>query len=59
MYGIIIRHNLGTEFFVCIFIWIGMVEFTLINKILIIDDGLIFCNAMKCYLSQKDYDVKI
>jgi len=31
----------------------------LINKILIIDDNIIFCNALRYHLSKKEYDVKI
>lgn len=33
--------------------------FTLIKKILVIDDNIIFCNAIKYHLSQKEYDVEI
>lgn len=32
---------------------------TLINKILIIDDEIIFCNALRYHLIQKKYDVEI
>lgn len=28
------------------------------NKILVIDDDIIFCNALKYHLSQKDYEVE-
>jgi len=31
----------------------------LIKKILIIDDSIIFCNALKYHLSKKEYDIKI
>ena len=31
----------------------------MINKILIIDDNIIFCNALRYHLSKKEYDVKI
>lgn len=30
----------------------------MINKILIIDDNIIYCNAMKYHLSQKEYEVE-
>ncbi|MGA1790438.1 MAG: response regulator [bacterium] len=36
-----------------------MADFRLNNKILIIDDDLIFCNAMKYHLIQNEYDVDI
>ncbi|MGA1841019.1 MAG: response regulator [bacterium] len=31
----------------------------MINKILVIDDNIIFCNALKYHLSHKEYDVEI
>ena len=33
--------------------------YTLINKILIIDDEIIICNAIKSHFTQKGYDVEI
>jgi len=35
-----------------------LVEFTLIGSILIIDDNMIFCNALKSHFTQKEYNVK-
>jgi DNA-binding NtrC family response regulator len=54
-YRSFIQHNFWPLFL----IGTGIVEVTLIKKILVIDDNNIFCNAIKNHLSQKEYDVKI
>lgn len=50
--------NFGTEIFNCINIIRATLESTLINRILVIDDNTIFCNAMKYHLLQKEFDVE-
>lgn len=37
---------------------IGVIEFKLINKILVIDDNIIFCNALKYHFSKKQFEVE-
>jgi len=53
-----IYQNFGTDIFNCINIRRATLESTLINRILVIDDNIIFCNAMKYHLLQKEFDVE-